>query len=52
MLHKDLLRYGEIKSDDMINAKEGFYRLRVIRYNDKIYMHKMFNGEVIACFEV
>lgn len=42
---KEILRYGNIITDDFIEDKDGnFFRIRMIRYNDDIYYHKMKNG--------
>lgn len=45
---KDVLRYGEIVADEMYDTWDGhLYRLRAIRYEDKLYWHKMVDGKVI-----
>lgn len=38
---KELLRYGEILADD----QNGNVRVYEIRYNDKLYLLQMKNGE-------
>lgn len=45
---KDVLRYGEIIVDEVYNTWDGhLYRLRAIRYEGKLYWHKMVDGKVI-----
>lgn len=46
-LERDLIRYGEIVSDTEIENEDGFHRIRIIKYDNGVYFHKMFNGEVI-----
>ena len=47
MESKELLRYGQIIVDDNIEDSEGdFIRIRIIKYNGKIYYHKMIEGEM------
>lgn len=43
----DVLRYGEILTDDMFSDGVGWhYRIRTISYDNRIFYHKMVNGEV------
>lgn len=45
---KDMLRYGEIIVDEVYNTWDGhLYRLRAIRYEDKLYWHKMVDGKLM-----
>ena len=45
---KDVLRYGEIISDESFILSDGQnVRIRIISYNDYIYYHKMTDGEVV-----
>ena len=45
---KDVLRYGEIISDESFILSDGQnVRIRIISYNDYIYYHKMADGEVV-----
>ena len=45
--NKDVLRYGEIISDESFILSDGQnIRIRIISYNDYIYYHKMADGEV------
>ena len=45
---KDVLRYGEIVVDEVYNTWDGhLYRLRAIRYEDKLYWHKMVDGKLM-----
>ena len=45
---KDVLRYGEIIFDSTyITWDRHHYRLRTIRYEGKLYWHKMVDGKVI-----
>lgn len=54
----DALRYGEVLTDDSWyyfnhdNAKENFVRTRVIRYDSRIFYHKMVSGEVVEFKEL
>lgn len=53
----DALRYGEVLTDDEFEcdildytgfqiAETNYYRIRTIRYEYRIFYHKMVNGEV------
>lgn len=45
-LTKESLRYGKMLTDDMIEDKDGNHiRIRLIKYNEQIYYHKMINGK-------
>lgn len=45
---KDVLRYGEYIIDKQYTTWDNHtYRLRAIRYNDKLYWHEMVDGEVV-----
>ena len=45
---KDMLRYGEIIVDEIYNTWDGhLYRLRAIRYEGKLYWHKMVDGRLM-----
>ena len=48
----ELLRYGTFIEDVQTEEENGYRRTRVIEYQGKRYLHKMFNGEVIECYEV
>lgn len=52
----DALRYGEILTDDMnyVCRIEGDLdiRIRTIRYDNRIFYHKMVNGEVVEFKEL
>ena len=42
---KDILRYGEVIVDDEIEDDDNsFIRIRVIKYDGKMYYHKMIDG--------
>ena len=46
--YKDVLRYGEIISDESFVLYSGQnVRIRIFSYNDYIYYHKMADGEVV-----
>lgn len=51
-LSKELLTYGDIKADIETEEKYGYRRIRVIDLKGVKYLHHMFNGEVIECYEV
>ena len=44
------LRYAEFISDVSDNINN--IRTRIIKYNNKLYYHQMYNGEVIQCFKL
>lgn len=44
---ENALRYGEIIVDEAYDTWRNTYRLRVIKYNDTLYWHKMVDGEVV-----
>lgn len=45
---RDVLRYGEYLTDEMYATWDMHtYRLRAIRYNGKLYWHKMVDGELV-----
>lgn len=52
----DVLRYGEILTDDMNYAcrsdRDWDIRIRTIRYESRIFYHKMVNGEVVEFKEL
>lgn len=52
----DVLRYGEVLTDDMnyVCRAEGDLdiRIRTIRYDSRIFYHKMANGEVVEFKEL
>lgn len=50
---RDVLRYGEYLTDEMYTTWDMHtYRLRAIRYNGKLYWHKMVDGELIEFKEL
>lgn len=45
---KDVLRYGEYLTDEQYTTWDMHtYRLRAIRYDGKLYWHKMVDGELV-----
>ena len=45
---KDVLRYGEYVVDEMYDTWDGHTcRLRAIRYDGKLYWHKMVDGKLV-----
>lgn len=54
----EALRYGEVLTDDSWyyfnydDAKEDFVRTRTIRYDNRIFYHKMVNCEVVKFKEL
>ena len=52
----EALRYGEVLTDDMnyVCRTEGDLdiRIRTIRYDNRIFYHKMINGEVVEFKEL
>lgn len=56
----DALRYGEVLTDDMVFGKPqgksvldmDWIRIRTIRYESRIFYHKMVNGEVVEFKEL
>lgn len=55
---QDVLRNGEYLTDDQLHyftcspKQENHVRIRIIKYEDKIYYHKMVNGEVVEFKEL
>lgn len=50
---KELLRCGSIiTDDDFCTLRTEFIRIRVISYDNKIYYHKMIDGEVVEIKEI
>lgn len=55
---EETLRYGDVLTDDSWyyfnydNAREDFVRVRTIRYDSRIFYHKMVNGEVVEFKEL
>ena len=59
----DVLRYGEVLTDDEFEcdildytgfqiAETNYYRIRTIRYESRIFYHKMVDGEVVEFKEL
>ncbi len=51
----DTLRYGEVLTDDSYyvdGLNGGSHRIRTISYNNRIFYHKMVNGEVVEFKEL
>ena len=49
----DALRYGESLTDDRYTLGASWhYRIRTIRYESRIFYHKMVNGEVVEFKEL
>ena len=54
----DVLRYGDVLTDDNLYTiefcpkKENYTRIRTIRYDNRIFYHKMVNGEVVEFKEL
>ena len=59
----DALRYGEVLTDDEFEcdildytgfqiAETNYHRIRTIRYEYRIFYHKMINGEVVEFKEL
>ena len=45
---RDVLRYGEYVIDKEYTTWDNHnYRVRAIRYNGKLYWHKMVDGELV-----
>lgn len=47
--HANVLRYGVVISDIQSEENGNYYRIRMINYNDIIYVDWMRNGVVIFC---
>jgi hypothetical protein len=45
-LSDNLLRYGDYLYDLELETPEGFRRIRVIKLNNKKYVHHVLNGDV------
>ena len=48
----EALRYGEVLTDDRYTLDVWHYRIRTIRYESRIFYHKMVNGEVVEFKEL
>ena len=54
----DVLRYGDVLTDDNLYIiefcpkKENYTRIRTISYDNRIFYHKMVNGEVVEFKEL
>ena len=49
----DALRYGDVLTDDVYSLDMIWhYRIRTIRYDNRIFYHKMINGEVVEFKEL
>ena len=42
-----MLREGTIIKVNHFDTAKGFYTIRIVSYNDKLYFHKMLNGKVV-----
>ena len=47
--HANVLKYGVVISDIQLEENGNYYRIRMINYNDIIYVDWMRNGVVIFC---
>lgn len=47
--HANVLKYGVVISDIQSEENGNYYRIRMIYYNDIIYIDWMWNGVVIFC---
>lgn len=54
--NEDALRYGNILTEDHThcfpNGREGWVSIRTISYDNRIFYHKMVNGEVVEFKEL
>lgn len=48
----ELPRYGEILKINNFDTPEGFYTIRIISYNKKLFFHKMKNGSTVECINL
>ena len=52
-LSEELLRYGDIRYDLSHEDTHGnHWRLRVFKYKDSLFVHRMLNGELIELIEI
>lgn len=47
--HVNVLKYGVVISDIQSEENGNYYRIRMIHYNDIIYIDWMWNGAIIFC---
>lgn len=47
--HSNALKYGKIAIDLQSEENRNYYRLRIILWNDMVYVDWMRNGVVIFC---
>ena len=45
--HNALMRYGTIVKVNSFQTENGLYTIRIIKWGDEIYFHKMKNGVVV-----
>lgn len=51
--YKELVNYGKIKASfDVVDNNGNDIRVRVIRYNDAVWMIHLENGEILEIFTV
>lgn len=51
-MERNLIRCGEYIKDVQTEEKDGYRRIRIIKYDEELYFHHMFNGEVIECVKL
>ena len=50
---KELLRYGNVRYDfTYVTTNDNHIRIRVLEYNDKLFVHRMLNGELKELTEI
>ena len=42
-----LLRYGSVLKSNSFTTSRGFYTIRIISYDNKLYFHKMKDGNLV-----
>ena len=43
----ELLHYGELVKRNSFETIRGYYTIRIIKYKNSLYFHKMKNGQVV-----
>lgn len=51
-MHELLMSYGEFIKDIEYEQEDGYYRIRIISYNNNLYYDHMHNGNVIECVKL
>lgn len=51
-LAEDVLKYGNVIKINNFITQRGMYTIRIVEYENKVFFHKMLNGEVVECVNI